>query len=164
MLLRHRLFVSALWAWSISLGVACVGVHPIASGAQGGGGGFFSQGGAGSPSAEDAAASGSGGSPRPAVDARPERCDDAGHCACMNILSLGKVAHYGANSDSTDAFQQYLDTKSNARMTLLTDRTTLTPELLAGYDVLILQALEDNEYTGFWSYSQDEESLLWPLG
>jgi hypothetical protein len=102
---------------------------------------------------------GTGGSSTP-VDARAQRCDDGGACACMNIASLGQVAHYGANNDSTDAFQQYLNTKSNARMTLLPARTTLTPELLSAYDVVVLQALEDSEYTGFRSYRPDEVSAL----
>jgi hypothetical protein len=95
------------------------------------------------------------------TDARPQRCDDSGDCKCMSIGSLGKVAHYGSNNnDTTDAFQTYLNTKSNARMTLLTNRVTLTPDLLASYDVLILQALEDSEYIGFWSYSQAEINTL----
>jgi len=96
----------------------------------------------------------------PGPDARAERCDDAGDCKCMNIASLGKVAHYGGNSDSTDAFQQYLNSKSNARMSLLTNRTTITPELLSGYDVVILQALEDSEYIGFWTYTEAEMDAL----
>jgi len=94
-------------------------------------------------------------------DARPERCDDGGgDCRCMNIASLGKVAHYGGNTDSTDAFQQYLNSKSNARVALLPDRTRLGAELLSRYDVVILQALEDSEYVGFWSYAPDEIEAL----
>jgi hypothetical protein len=142
---------------------ACAGVRPEASASStagtvggeptGGAGGIA---GAGGPSGRGGTGlivipdAGTG------TDARAPRCDDAGACACMNVGSLGKVAHYGGNSDSTDAFQQYLNTKSNARVTLLTERTTLTPELLASYDVLILQALEDSEYIGFWSYTQAE--------
>jgi hypothetical protein len=143
--------------------LACAGIRPGATGAGGGTGGTESTMGTGgvveSPR-RDSGAPGSGGWPAESVDARPQRCDDAGHCACMNIASLGKVAHYGGNSDSTDAFQQYLNTKSNARVTLLTDRVTLTPALLASYDVVILQALEDSEYVGFWSYGQDEIAAL----
>jgi hypothetical protein len=143
---------------------SCAGVSPRASGGgQAGGTGLqVGTGGAGAGgggpllSGVPGPDASSGGS----VDARPQRCDDAGNCACMNIASLGKVAHYGGNSDSTDAFQQYLNTKSNARMALLTERTTLTPALLAGYDVVILQALEDSEYIGFWSYGADEIAAL----
>lgn len=98
-------------------------------------------------------------SPTPTADARSPRCD-GGDCPCMNIASLGKVAHYGANTDSTDAFQQYLNAKSNARVTLFTQRATLTPEFLASYDVVILQGLEDSEYTGFWTYGPDEIAAL----
>lgn len=91
-------------------------------------------------------------------DARPQRCDDAGVCRCMNIASLGKPAHYSGTG--TDAFQTWLNTKSNANLAMLTNRVTITPELLANYDVVILQALEDSEYNGFWSYSQAEIDAL----
>jgi len=136
---------------------SCAGVHiadsdagAITPGSGGSGGGGLRAAG-GRPS----------GLPQNNPDARAERCDDAGgDCKCMNIASLGKVAHYGGNSDSTDAFQQDLNTKSNARMTLLTERTRLTPALLSNYDVVILQALEDSEYNGFWSYGQDERDAL----
>jgi hypothetical protein len=87
---------------------------------------------------------------------RPVRCDDAGHCTCINIASIGKPAHYGAGNDNTDAFQTWLNTKSSATVTLLTARTKITPELLAGYDVIILQALEDGEYGPFWQFGADE--------
>src|SRR5579871_319221 len=159
-----RLLLSALGAWSILAISACAGVRPHATGAESGTGGVIvtasSGGQSGSLDPGTGGGLGTDGSPLGVADARPQRCDDAGNCACMNILSLGKVAHYGGNSDSTDAFQQYLNTKSNAHMTLATDRITLTPELLAGYDVVILQALEDSEYTGFWSYGQDEIDAL----
>src|SRR5579871_640645 len=159
-----RLLLSALGAWSILAISACAGVRPHATGAESGTGGVIvtasSGGQSGSLDPGTGGGLGTDGSPWGVADARPQRCDDAGNCACMNILSLGKVAHYGGNSDSTDAFQQYLNTKSNAHMTLATDRITLTPELLAGYDVVILQALEDSEYTGFWSYGQDEIDAL----
>jgi hypothetical protein len=86
---------------------------------------------------------------------RPLRCDGA-VCTCVNIASIGKPAHYGAGNDNTDAFQTWLNTKSSATVTLLTARTKLTPELLANYDVLILQALEDGEYGPFWTFEQSE--------
>lgn len=91
---------------------------------------------------------------------RPPRCDDAGHCTCINIASVGKPAHYGSGNDSTDAFQTWLNTNSSANLDLLTARTPLTPDLLAGYDVIILQALEDGEYGPFWQFSQAEVDAL----
>jgi hypothetical protein len=160
----HRLLGSVLAIFWFGTAGACVGVRAQHA-AEGG------TGGAGAANADEAGTGGAGlgsalggGPPVGYLDAggdgRPLRCDDAGTCACMNIASLGKVAHYGGNSDSTDAFQQYLNTKSNARMTLLTERTRLTPALLSNYDVVILQALEDSEYNGFWSYGQDERDAL----
>jgi hypothetical protein len=162
--LPHGLLASMLAAGCLGAVASCVGVRQqgALSGAGGEGGvAVVGGGGAGLVSWSPI-----GGAPAPAdpvdLDAggRPMRCDDAGVCACMNIASFGKVAHYGGNSDSTDAFQRYLNTKSNARMTLLTERTTITAALLADYDVLILQALEDSEYNGFWSYAQSEVDAL----
>jgi hypothetical protein len=166
MSLRAHLVAPALaFAWFVAF-VSCAGIRQQGSVGQGGAGGAGAPGGTGGVATGGVYATGATGGtlvapPRDAgSDSRPLRCDDAGSCACMNIASLGRVAHYGANSDSTDAFQQYLNTKSNARMTLLTARTTITPALLADYDVVILQALEDSEYIGFWSYGQDELDAL----
>jgi len=89
---------------------------------------------------------------------RPPRCDAAGNCTCIAIGSLGKVARYGSpeNQDSTDAFVQWMNTKSTAEVSLLTERTTITAELLANYDVLILQHLTDNRDQPAWTYTQAE--------
>jgi hypothetical protein len=103
-----------------------------------------------------------------------KRLDKNGNCVCMAIASMGKVAHYGAQSgagDSTDAFQTYMNsqTKGTARMELFGDVRQskkpfpLTADFLNQYDVLILQALEDAEYGGndnVWTYSQDEINAL----
>jgi hypothetical protein len=142
MLPLRRSVMFWMGVWILMAAFGCAGVRPAASGTDtdtdtGGGTGTGGLSG------------GAGEFPGPAPDG-----------GCMNILSLGKVAHYGGNSDSTDAFQQYLNSKSTARMTLSTDRTTLTRERLAGYDLVILQALEDSEYTGFWTYGQDEVDAL----
>ncbi len=91
---------------------------------------------------------------------KPEKCDDAGHCSCINIASLGHVAHYGANNDNTDAFTSWLNTESSASLDLITTRTTLTAAWLASYDVVILQALEDAEYGPFWQFTPAEQDAL----
>jgi hypothetical protein len=97
-------------------------------------------------------------------DAKPYRCDDAGNCdICLTILSLGQPAHYGEQSgggDNTDAFQNFMNTNTNAKMVMLKTYTPLTDSLLNQYDVVILQALEDSEYTGLWSYSQSDVAAL----
>jgi len=99
------------------------------------------------------------------------QCDDAGNCQCLTIASLGKVAHYGNQSgtgDNTDAFQLYMNTqtKGTATMAMFGNvvgsprNFTLTADFLKKYDVVILQALEDSEYTGFWTFTSDEVSAL----
>jgi len=98
--------------------------------------------------------------------------DKDGNCVCMTIASLGKVAHYGNQSgggDSTDAFQEYMNSKATAKMDLYGNERQskkpfpLTADFLGKYDVLILQALEDAEYGGndnVWTFSQDEINAL----
>lgn len=99
-------------------------------------------------------------------DARPLRCDETGQdCTkCINIKSIGQVAHYGnpPNSDSTDAFKSYLNNTSNARFIISTTKPTITAEWLSNYDVLILQALEIDEYqpNNIWTFSQSEMDAL----
>ncbi|APR87647.1 hypothetical protein A7982_12996 [Minicystis rosea] len=100
------------------------------------------------------------GTGTPTDGGKPAVCDDAGHCSCITIASLGKPAHYGSDNDNTDAFQTWLNTKSSAKVDLVTTRTPLTPEFLANYDVLILQALEDAESGPFWHYEQSELDAL----
>lgn len=107
--------------------------------------------------------SGSGGNgltlpppPPPPDGGRPMRCDANGQCACINIASFGKPAHYGNGNDNTDAFQSWLNSKSSARVDLITTHTPFTAEFLKNYDVLILQALEDGEQGPFWTFSDSE--------
>ncbi|HEV8245206.1 MAG TPA: hypothetical protein VGP93_05535, partial [Polyangiaceae bacterium] len=87
---------------------------------------------------------------------RPPRCDDAGRCTCINIASLGRPAHY----DETDAFQEWINTQSSASFDLLVDRQPITAELLAPYDIVILQALEDKDFGPFWQMTQSETDAL----
>jgi hypothetical protein len=87
---------------------------------------------------------------------RPPRCDEAGHCSCINIASIGRPAHYG----TTDAFQNWLNTKSSATINLIVNRTTITKELLAPYDVIILQAMEDKDFGPFWKFDAAEAAAL----
>ena len=106
------------------------------------------------------------------ADARPMRCDSLGNCSsCLAIASLGKVAHYGKQSsggDNTDAFQTYMNTRTqgSARMAMYASTTgstknfTLSEDFLKSYDVVILQALEDSEYIGYWTFSQAEITAL----
>lgn len=105
---------------------------------------------------------------RPAVDAKPYRCDDAGNCnICLAILSIGVPGSFGAGSgsqDDTNAFQQFMNnnTSGTAHMDMLTTFTPLTDELLNRYDVVILQFMGDNVYTdyGIWKFQpSDAESL-----
>jgi hypothetical protein len=103
-------------------------------------------------------------------DVEPFGYDDAGTPICLAILSLGQPAHYGNQSgggDSTDAFQNYMNTYTQnantgttSMMTMIKKFTPLTDDLLSHYNVLVLQALEDSEYTGLWTFTQSDTDAL----
>jgi hypothetical protein len=129
-----------------------------ASGDNPGGGGIIIPGGGGS----DTDAS---------VDARPvrpQKCDDAGKCSCMNIASYGKFGTYGFNQqDNTTDFVTWLNSKSGVPVDTIGATTgaqhvPLTPALLGGYDVLIVQDLEDSEKGNgpFWTFQPAELQAL----
>lgn len=97
--------------------------------------------------------------------------DDAGNYFCcptpLRILSIGQTAKYGANSgstDNTDAFQAFMNGNTNgtATMKLSTSFSHMADLGLDNYDVLVLQALEDNVYASntVWSYSAADASAL----
>ena len=105
----------------------------------------------------------------PMPDLTGYNCDDAGNCTLcqpVRIMSLGQPAKYGANSgsaDSTASFEGFMNgnTKGTASMTMQMKFTALTDQLLNQYDVLILQALEDSEYTGLWTFAQSDADALY---
>ncbi len=94
---------------------------------------------------------------------RETRCDEMGNCSCINIAVYGRLPSYGSGGpgqDTTIAFQTWLNTKSSAAVDVITTKTTLDETFLANYDVLILQALEDQEGGPYWSCSSDEMAAL----
>jgi hypothetical protein len=110
---------------------------------------------------------GSGGIPGggPGVDAQSNSCDDAGNCSsCLAILSLGQPGQTGSatgDSGDTNAFQTFMNTNTNARMTMLKTFTSLTDALLNQYNVVILQALEDKINSAqTWMYQASDISAL----
>jgi len=98
------------------------------------------------------------------------RQDDAGNYFCcpkpLSIMSLGQPAsaNYGAGSgkDSTDAFTAFMNGNTNgtATMQMIKTFTHITALDLSQYDVIILQALEDSEYTNLWSYNTADAAAL----
>jgi hypothetical protein len=94
------------------------------------------------------------------------RCDDAGQCSCIAIASIGHEGVWGpCSSDSTTAFQNWLNTQSTARVDNYdTTKPTLTAAFLAQYDVIILQWMVANgeKYNDGapWVFSADEISAL----
>ncbi len=102
-------------------------------------------------------------------DVEPFGYDDAGTPICMAILSLGQPGGTGAGNgnDNTNAFQDYMNkytqsaTGATSTMTMLRKHTTITADFLKGYNVLVLQALEDDINAGsIWTISQSETDAL----
>jgi hypothetical protein len=97
---------------------------------------------------------------------RPSRCDDAGHCSCIAIASIGHEGVWGpCSSDSTTAFQDWLNTQSTAHVDNFdTTKPTLNADFLSHYDVIILQWMvqngqKDNDGAP-WVFTSDEINAL----
>jgi hypothetical protein len=97
---------------------------------------------------------------------RPTRCDDAGNCTCISIASIGHEGVWGpCSSDSTTAFQTWLNTQSTAHVDNYdTTKPTITAAFLAQYDVLILQWMVENGQKdndgAAWVFTPDEVQAL----
>jgi len=104
------------------------------------------------------------------ADTFPFKYDDAGNAICLSILSLGQPAAYGDQSgggDNTGAFQSFMNnytrnanTGTTSIMTMMKSHTSLTDDLLNQYNVIVLQALEESEWTGLWTYQQSDVDAL----
>ena len=87
--------------------------------------------------------------------------DDACSCPPFNVAVMGKPGKWGANpeGDPDTALQQWLSSSSagTARVDNFTQRTLLTADFLARYDLIILASLSDDSNVGpWWLFSQDE--------
>jgi hypothetical protein len=90
-------------------------------------------------------------------------CDGGDACTCppFRLAVLGKPGKWGANpnGDPDTALQDWLNSSSagTAQVDNFTARTTLTPEFLAQYNVIILASLsEDSNMGPWWNFSGDE--------
>src|SRR5450631_376650 len=97
------------------------------------------------------------------------RQDDAGNSFCcsrpLNVLSFGQPGGAGAGNgtDNTDAFQSFMSGNNNGTSTLqmLKKHTSIATIDLGQYDIIILQALEDDINSGnIWTISQSETDAL----
>jgi len=102
---------------------------------------------------------GSGGTINPGSGGSIE-VPDAGNGMCIRIGMLGRPPTYGAmpGSDNTDALQTWLDAhvKSGTTVSVVTTDTELTADFLSNYDVVVLQALEQQEGGPYWNLSPAE--------
>lgn len=113
----------------------------------------------------------------PGVDLPPcptaYRQDKDGNYICcptpLRILSIGQPAQYGANggsTDSTDAFQAFMNGNTNgtATMDMLKTFKHIKDLDLSKYDLLIFQALYNqkpyNPSGDLWAYTSDDAAAL----
>lgn len=137
-----------------ALAFACsAGGDPAGSGATGGVGGSGATVGAGATVAN--------GGTGNIIDV-PDSGTGATGGTCITVGMLGRLPTYGAvpGQDNTGALQQWLNTESTAAVDVITVDTTLTPEFLGKYDVLVFQALEDREGGPLWTFSAEEKANL----
>lgn len=147
------------------LGLAACAAAPTSTGSNHGVGGSGSNGGDGSNGGNGYVPPGTGGAQGMDPDSGMV-CDNTGKCTCINIAEFGKTGTFGAvqGQDGTTAFQQWLNSKSTAQVDVYDTRTTITPDLLAKYQVIILQDLTDvvayGQQSDYWTYSDDEVAAL----
>ena len=86
-------------------------------------------------------------------------CADGDNCVCptLNVAVVGKPGVWGDSSDT--AFQNWLNSSSagTAKVDNYLDKPTLTPDFLAGYNVIVLASLGDTSANGpWWTFSASE--------
>jgi hypothetical protein len=147
------------------LGLAACAAAPASTGSNHGVGGSGSNGGDGSNGGSGYVPPGTGGAQGMDPDSGMV-CDNTGKCTCINIAEFGKTGTFGAvqGQDGTTAFQQWLNSKSTAKVDVYDTRTTITPDLLAKYQVMILQDLTNvvaySQQSDYWTYSADEVAAV----
>lgn len=150
---------------------ACGSAAPTSTGVSSAGGNHSTNGGAGNGNngavgGSDFVIQNTGGAVAVVDGGRPPRCDDSGNCTCINIAEFGMTGSFGAvqGQDSSTAFQQWLNSKSNAHVDVYATRTPITADLLTNYDVIILQSLSNStsytQQTDYWTYSDDEVAAV----
>jgi hypothetical protein len=102
---------------------------------------------------------GSGGSINPGSGGSID-VPDAGNGMCIRIGLLGRRPSYGAmpGADNTDALQAWLNAhvKTGTTVSVVSTDTPITAEFLGGFEVVILQALEQQEGGPYWTFDQAE--------
>ena len=146
------------------LSMAACAAAPPSSGNGNGAGGTGSNGGAGAGVGGDYVPVSTGGAQGMDPDSGMV-CDNTGKCTCINIAEFGKTGTFGAGQgDGTTAFQQWLNSKSTAQVDVYDTRTTITPDLLSKYQVIILQDLTNvvaySQQSDYWTYTADEVAAV----
>lgn len=92
-------------------------------------------------------------------EVREQVCDDDGNCYCLKLAVIGTSDSTADDTDVT-AFVDWLNTKSSCDVFMFEERTELTENFLADFDIIILQLLADTANGPFWTYSTDELNAL----
>ena len=105
------------------------------------------------------ASTASGGTTHTSGDGDVVACTNGDDCVCptLSVAVVGKPGVYGDGSDT--AFQNWLNSSSagTAKVDNYLDKPALTPDFLAGYNVIIFQGLGDTSNNGpWWTFSTSE--------
>ena len=162
--LRRAKLATVVLAGALAIGAASLGCARVhTDGVAGGTGGIPGTG--GNPIFQGAGGEGSGAGKftSDASEGETVGCDGGDACMCppFKLAVIGKPGKWGANpgGDPDAALQNWLNSSSagTAEVDNISNRTTLTPELLAKYNVIILAGLADDSNNGpWWTFSADE--------
>ena len=156
----------------LGLSVACSAGGGDSDGTGGGNSTIGGNGGPGSDpngpkDGENTLGGGIGAVPEQPSQGKEETCvtlpDGTEECFCLRVAVIG-TADSPANDSNATAFRDWLNTKSNAAVTILDPKDPMNPqpkptlnaEFLQNYDVLILQLQGDSKTGPFWTYTPDE--------
>jgi len=153
--LRRAKLATVVLAGALAIGAASLGCARVhTDGVAGGTGGIPGTG--GNPIFQGAGGEGSGAGKftSDASEGETVGCDGGDACMCppFKLAVIGKPGKWGANpgGDPDAALQNWLNSSSagTAEVDNISNRTTLTPELLAKYNVIILAGLADDSNNG----------------
>lgn len=103
---------------------------------------------------------GTGGSINPGSGGTVDVPDAGGSDTCIRIGLLGRRPSYGAmpGMDNTDALQAWLNAhvKAGTTISVVPVEQEITANFLGAFEVVILQALEQQEGGPYWTFSQAE--------
>jgi len=86
-------------------------------------------------------------------------CDSEGNCYCLRMGVIGTF-DTAANDKDVSSFVDWLNTKSNAIVTMVKGKPTLNQTFLSDFDILLFIYQADSLDGKYWNYKQEEADSL----